>query len=212
MSHGESPGIVREYLWQRREEAVTQIDGRDETICEKGAVYVNVTERRGEILNILQQAKEPVAAKVLAERFHVSRQVIVQDMAVIRVSVPNIASTSRGYVLQQAATFSREYKVRHDADQVVQELNLIVDCGGHVKNVSISHRVYGRISAEMDISSRQDVDDFMQNFRDSKSTLLGSATSGYHYHLVEAASEKRLDLIGEKLKQAGILAPLRPWE
>lgn len=32
-----------------------------------------------------------------------------------------------------------------------------MDCGGRVKNISISHRVYGRITAEMDIRSRQDV-------------------------------------------------------
>ena len=39
-----------------------------------------------------------------------------------------------------------------------------------------------------------------------------NATAGYHYHLVEAASEERLDLIEEQLKKAGLLAPLQPWE
>ena len=93
-----------------------------------------------------------------------------------------------------------------------KELNLIVDCGGKVCNVSISHRVYGRVSAEMDIRSRQDVAEFIAALNDSQSTVLSTATSGYHYHLVEAASEKRLDLIGEELKKAGFLAPLQPWE
>ena len=79
-------------------------------------------------------------------------------------------------------------------------------------NVSISHRVYGRVSAEMDIRSRQDVAEFIAALNDSQSTVLSTATSGYHYHLVEAASEKRLDLIGEELKKAGFLAPLQPWE
>ncbi len=37
------------------------------------------------------------------------------------------------------------------------ELNLIVDCGGRVCSTSISHRVYGRITVELDIRSRQDV-------------------------------------------------------
>ena len=35
----------------------------------------------------------------LAAMFGVSRQVIVQDMAVIRASTPGILSTTRGYVL-----------------------------------------------------------------------------------------------------------------
>ena len=39
-----------------------------------------------------------------------------------------------------------------------------------------------------------------------------SRPSGYHYHLVEASSEERLDLIGEQLEKAGFLAPLQPWE
>ena len=64
----------------------------------------------------------------------------------------------------------------------------------------------------MDIRSRQDVAEFIAALNDSQSTVLSTATSGYHYHLVEAASEERLDLIGGQLKAAGFLAPLRPWE
>ena len=42
--------------------------------------------------------------------------------------------------------------------------------------------------------------------------VLSSATSGYHYHLIEASSEERLDLIRDQLEKAGFLAPLQPWE
>ncbi len=173
---------------------------------------MRVSQRRKEILLLLRKSTSPIAAKQLAERFGVSRQVIVQDLAVIRASVPGIASTNRGYVLQQEAVCSREFKVRHGQEQTKEELYIIVDCGGHVKNISVSHRVYGRISVEMDIRSRQDVEDFVEAFADSKSTSLGSTTSSYHYHLVEAPSEERLDLIEKKLKEAAILAPPSPWE
>ena len=138
--------------------------------------------------------------------------IIVQDLAVIRASMPGILSTTKGYVIQQDSSCSREFKVRHSQDKAAEELNLIVDCGGHVKNISISHRVYGRVTAEMDIRSRQDVSEFVQALQNSRSTVLSNATSGYHYHLVEAASEERLDLIEEQLKKAGFLAPLQPWE
>ena len=173
---------------------------------------MNTGERRGEILKILKQTEVPIAARELAGRLGVSRQVIVQDLAVIRASTPGILSTTKGYVMEQDSSCTREFKVRHSQDKAAQELNLIVDCGGHVKNISISHRVYGRVSAEMDIRSRQDVTEFIAALNDSQSTVLSTATSGYHYHLVEAASEERLDLIGEQLKAAGFLAPLRPWE
>ena len=166
---------------------------------------MKTAERRNAILKLLQNAEEPVAARKLAERYGVSRQVIVQDM-------PGIISTTKGYVMEQESRCVREFKVRHKQSDAAKELNLIVDCGGRVCNISISHRVYGRVSAEMDIRSRQDVTEFIAALNDSQSTVLSTATSGYHYHLVEAASEERLDLIGEQLKAAGFLAPLRPWE
>ena len=114
--------------------------------------------------------------------------------------------------MQQDVSCTREFKVRHSQEQAAEELTLIVDCGGRVKNISISHRVYGRVSAEMDIRSRQDVAEFVEALQNSHSTVLSSATSGYHYHLVEASSEERLDLIEKQLKETGFLAPLQPWE
>ena len=174
---------------------------------------MTTAQRREEILALLNQADAPIAAKDLAARFGVSRQVIVQDLAVIRASRPNIISTNRGYILQQQETGClREFKVRHTPEQAGQELNLIVDHGGRVKNISISHRVYGRITAEMDIRSRQDVQEFLQALAGGASTVLSTATDGYHYHLVEAATPDRLDLIGQALQDAGFLAPLQPFE
>ena len=175
---------------------------------------MTTAERRKKILEILKAADTPVPARELAARFGVSRQVIVQDIAVIRASTPGILSACRGYILQQegSGACSREFKVRHSEEDTEKELNLITDCGGHVKNISISHRVYGRISADMDIRSRQDVTEFIDALKGSQSNVLSLATSGYHYHLVEASSPERLDLIEEKLKESGFLAPRRPWE
>ena len=172
---------------------------------------MTTAERREAILAQLGEA--PVAARTLANRYGVSRQIIVQDVAVIRAAHPNVISTARGYVLQKAEPVcTREFKVRHGCERSAQELNLIVDCGGRVKSISISHRVYGRVSAEMDIQSRRDVVEFLQRFEDSSSTVLSTVTDGYHYHLVEAATAERLDLIERELREQGFLAPLHPWE
>ena len=64
----------------------------------------------------------------------------------------------------------------------------------------------------LDIRSRHDVTEFVEALNSSHSTVLSNATSGYHYHLVEAESQQRLDLIGQQLENAGLLAPLQPWE
>ena len=173
---------------------------------------MTTSERRAKILKILQMSSQPVAGKEFAAKFGVSRQVIVQDMAVLRASTPGILSTTRGYSLQKELLCTREFKLWHPQEETSRELNLIVDCGGSVKNTSISHRVYGRVTVDMDIHSRQDVAEFIDNLKDSQSSVLSSATSGYHYLLVEAASEERLDLIEQRLREAGFLAPLNTWE
>ena len=82
---------------------------------------MNTAERRGEILKILHNADAPVAARELAGKFGVSRQVIVQDLAVIRASTPGILSTTKGYVIQQDSSCTREFKVRHSQDKAAEE-------------------------------------------------------------------------------------------
>lgn len=173
---------------------------------------MKTAERREKIIAILKNADRPVPAKELSEKFGVSRQIIVQDLAVIKNGMQGIIVTNRGYLLQADDSFTREVKVQHGLERTEEELNLIVDCGGIIKNVSISHTVYNRVSADMDIRSRQDVSEFMEKIGKSKSSLLGNATSGYHYHLVQATSKERLDLIEKKLEESGFLVPWQPWE
>lgn len=169
-------------------------------------------ERREQILEILRKAKEPVPAKDLAKEFDVSRQIIVQDITIIRTSEDGIVATNRGYIYNAKPGFMREVKVKHGYDRTQEELTIIVDHGGTVKNVSISHTVYNRVTAEMEIRSRLDVTEFMKKLSNSQSSLLGNATNGYHYHLVEAPSDEILDLIEQKLDEAGFLVPWLDWE
>lgn len=173
---------------------------------------MTVAERQNEILTILKKAEVPIAARELASRFGVSRQVIVQDLAILRVANPDIISTYKGYIMSAPSAHRREFKVRHEESRTREELQLIVDLGGRVMNVSISHKIYGKVTADMNVSSRQDVEEFMLALKSSRSRNLSSATNGYHYHLVEAASEERLNLIEKALLEHGFLAPLTAWE
>ena len=54
------------------------------------------SERRQELLQLLSGTQTPISGTSLAKHFTVSRQVIVQDMAVIRAATPGILSTTRG--------------------------------------------------------------------------------------------------------------------
>ena len=143
--------------------------------------------------------------KSLAAAYDVSRQVIVQDIALIRAAGHDIMSTNRGYIINEPVTVSRVFKVKHTDEQVEEELNSIVDLGGCVRNVMVNHRVYGRMEAELNISSRRKAADFIRDLKSGKSSPLKNITSGYHYHTVEADSEETLGMIGEMLEEKGFL-------
>ena len=158
---------------------------------------MNGTERREQILSILKNSEKPVPGVELARILHVSRQVIVQDMALLRANGVEILSTNRGYVTAEEHSCSRVFKVIHTEKQVEEELNLYVDFGGKVEDVFVYHKVYGVIRADMNIKSRMDVKRYLQDISEGKSTQLMKLTSNYHYHTISAEREEILDMIQE---------------
>lgn len=173
---------------------------------------MNGEQRRGKIINVLKNSGSPVPGTLLAEQFDVSRQVIVQDIALLRANGIQILSTNRGYLIQEKGQISRVFKVIHEDDEVEKELTIITDMGGIVEDVFVYHKVYGVIRAEMNIKSRMDIRMYMEQIRSGKSSLLKNVTSGYHYHTIRADSEEILDYIQEELQKNGFLAKLQDYE
>lgn len=169
-------------------------------------------ERREQIVKMIKQSDVPVAGTTLAKDLGVSRQVIVQDMALLRANGVEILSTHRGYVLQEEAKPSRVFKVHHTGERVEEELNLFVDLGAKVEDVFVYHKVHGVIRASLRIKSRRDVKNYLQEIEQGNSTQLLNLTSGYHYHTVTAESKEDLDLIQTELEKAGMLAKLQDYE
>lgn len=163
------------------------------------------SDRRQEILKNIKENDRPVSGSKLAKDYDVSRQVIVQDIALLRASGYDIISTNRGYVLEGQTCAERVFKVRHTDEQLETELCTIVDLGGQVKNVMVNHKVYGHIEAELGITSRRKVKEFLADIESGKSTPLKNITSDYHYHTVTADSEETLGMIEEELRKLGFL-------
>lgn len=157
-------------------------------------------ERRAKIVGML--GDDPVPAGALAKELGVSRQVIVQDVALLRAEGAEIFATNRGYILPKKRA-SRVFKVRHSDAEVREELYLIADMGGRVEDVYVWHKVYGKISARMGIDSRRAADEFVKKLESGVSVPLKNITGGYHYHTVSADSEAALDAIGQKLAERG---------
>ena len=97
-------------------------------------------------------------------------------------------------------------------EQAGDELTSIVDAGGAVLNVIVNHRVYGKITADLDIRNRRDVERYLHDIESGKSFPLLTVTSGYHFHRIAAEDEQTLDEIETMLKEKGYLADLMPYE
>lgn len=173
---------------------------------------MNGETRRKEILKCLRATTAPISASHLATDFGVSRQVIVQDIALLRATGLDIASLSRGYVLEKSTRYQRIFKVCHSDDEVETEMNLIVDAGGTIDDVFVYHKAYGTVRAPMNIKSRLDVKKFIADITSGKSSLLKNVTSNYHYHTVSAESEEALDHIEQCLREQGFWAQLTEYE
>lgn len=169
-------------------------------------------DRRKLLISMMRETDKPVSGTALGKKTGVSRQVIVQDIALLRTEGYPIVSTARGYMIDKPKEVYRVIKVCHTNEQVEDELTTIVDLGGSVANVMVNHRVYGMLDAPLEIKNRRDVAKFVNDLKTGKSTSLLNVTSGYHFHKISAESEEILDEIEEALRQKNYLAELLPYE
>ncbi|MBD5451488.1 MAG: transcription repressor NadR [Lachnospiraceae bacterium] len=163
--------------------------------------------RREKIVEMLNDAAEPLSGAALAKKLKVSRQVIVQDIALLRAYNKNILSTNKGYILYQppgmGKTFRRAISVKHTDEQMKDELYTIVDSGARMLDVVVEHEVYGQITVDLFLRSRQDVDEFIEKIAKSDAQPLKSLTNGAHFHTLEADHEGVFARIEERLKTKG---------
>ena len=104
-------------------------------------------DRRKKILQLLKG--QILNGSQLAKQLNVSRQVIVQDIALLRTSGSEILSTRQGYILSADNTCTRTYHVRCPESEIEPMLNVFVDAGGTVQDIFVIHNTYGVIRAEL---------------------------------------------------------------
>ncbi len=156
--------------------------------------------RRDKIIEILKNEKEPVSGSALAKLTGVSRQVIVQDITLLRTEY-SIIATAKGYLLYPAIENRprRTFCVKHTMEETRNELNAIVDLGGKILDVMVEHDLYGEIRADLMLSRRKEVEEFCNQLEKSKSGPLNIIGCGVHYHTVEAENEDILEEIAKSL-------------
>ncbi len=165
------------------------------------------TERRAEILEALSNADTSISASKLAAKFGVTRQIIVSDIAILRANGHKIIATRRGYIIEKAEDDSIVESIvcRHSADETLQEFYIITDNGGSVDNVIVEHPIYGQISADLDIKSRYDAEEFVRMAKEANASQLCDLTGGLHIHMIKVPDKGAYMRIIKGLRDAGIL-------
>ena len=171
---------------------------------------IDGNQRREAILEDLSKENSILKGVQLAKKYGVSRQVIVQDIALLRAQGTSIISTAEGYMLHDLKpdTSKRVFCVAHNESLIEDELNTIVDYGGKVLNVLVNHVVYGDITVDLMLKNRKDVKNFMKKLEDIEFVPLMALTNGEHYHVVEAETIDILDSIEQALIDKGYLVIL----
>ncbi len=170
-------------------------------------------KRRRRILKMLDQRDEPLTGTELAGELGVSRQVVVQDVALLRAAGHNILATPGGYVMVREPS-QRPHRarvaVRHPPELTRDELNTFVDCGVRVIDVIVEHPLYGDLIGALMLKSRDDVSRFMDRLKKTGAPLLSSLTEGVHLHTVEFDRVDDFKRAETALAERGFLA--RDWD
>ncbi|TQR14813.1 transcription repressor NadR [Psychrobacillus soli] len=166
-------------------------------------------ERRNWIFSYLREQNQPVTGSDLAKLANVSRQVIVNDITLLKATNIPIVSTSQGYMLlpnkEDDAYVHKRVACNHQSKDSEDELQTLVDAGVTVENVTVEHPVYGEITSSIMVSNRHDVEMFLKKVRETEASFLLELTSGIHLHLLSASTEEILNRGIEALRKKGYL-------
>lgn len=157
---------------------------------------------------LLEADGHPISGDAFAERFGVSRQAIVHDVAILRAEGAPIVATVRGYLIAPATgRLARRavVAVRHRPEEAETELAAVVDQGVRVVDVVVEHQVYGELRGELHLASRSDVEAWAEATRQSGAHLLSELTGGVHLHTLEADDEDRLERARNAIARLGFL-------
>ena len=161
---------------------------------------MNAAQRRESILKRLSGAEAPVSASALAALLGVSRQIVVGDVALLRAGGAQIDATPRGYQLHPA---EKGYTailacVHSTEDEMRTELGIVVD-------VAVENSLYGELRGNLNLASRYDVDNFIQQAKDTPEALLSRMTGGVHLHTLHCPDAGSFERIKKELEEKGIL-------
>ena len=161
-------------------------------------------DRREAIARLLMCNNKAIKGIELANKFKVTRQIIVKDIAILRAKGANIIATPDGYIYNMDRNRVKAIiAVNHGADKMIEELQIVVKYGGVIENVIVEHPLYGEIIGNLMIKNLNDLNKFEDSFKNIDAKPLAEITNGIHLHTISADTEEEIENIKKELELKG---------
>lgn len=161
-------------------------------------------DRRESIVKLLRKNNKAIKGIDLANKFGVTRQIIVKDIAILRAKGSNIIATPEGYIYNIDINRVKSIiAVNHSIDNMIEELQVVVKYGGIIENVIVEHPLYGEIIGNMMIKNLNDLNKFEESFKNIDAKPLSELTNGIHLHTISADTEEDIEAIKKELEEKG---------
>jgi transcriptional regulator of NAD metabolism len=163
--------------------------------------------RRQRVLELLREARRSITGSELSASLGVSRQAIVNDMAILRAAGEPIGGSPQGYRWrgEQMSGVFATLACRHDREGCQKELETLVAHGVAVLDVVVDHQLYGEVRADMNVWTHRDVQRYMEVLHTSPVEPLSALTGGVHAHHVRAPDDVALGSARSDLALLGFL-------
>jgi len=158
--------------------------------------------RRNNILELLLESTEPLKGSDIANKYAVTRQIIVKDIAILRAEGKNIIATPDGYIINKNENkFKAIIAVTHTEEEMFDEMNIVIKYGGIIEDVIVEHPLYGEITGMLMIKNYNELNKFIQKYKEQRAKLLSVLTNGVHLHTIAAQSQEDIKLIISELRE-----------
>jgi transcriptional regulator of NAD metabolism len=163
-------------------------------------------ERRNNIVKLLLDSNKPLKGSIIAEKYSVTRQVIVKDIAILRAKGKNIIATPDGYMINKnKQKFKAIIAVTHTEEEMFDEMKIVIKYGGIIEDVIVEHPLYGEIIGRLMIKNYNELNKFIKKCKDQRARLLSVLTNGVHLHTIAAENEGDINLIISELRECNFI-------
>jgi transcriptional regulator of NAD metabolism len=163
--------------------------------------------RRERIVELLREGRRSITGSELSSSLGVSRQAIVNDIAILRAAGRSIGGSAQGYRWQgeEPRGVLATLDCRHDREGCQKELETLVAHGVAVLDVVVDHALYGEVRADLNVWTHRDVQRYMEVLHTSDVEPLSALTGGVHTHHVRAPDDVALRSARSDLALLGFL-------